>query len=215
MNKNPHCVLFILFAAFLIVQPAFAVLPDESPLQEDSISPTGYALVMANGTALKISQYEIDLERETVYFKSLLSGLNATFPLERIARVVSYDASLTEVPDDAAPLYIPENSVGNIEDDGGIPVVFKVTKTIVGSGGSGAAGEYSRAGAGRSGDYRQSYTPSRSTGYSSSSSSSTSRTNTQSKVPTSTRRPSSSSSSSSSSSNSAADNFFNALFGGR
>lgn len=198
----------LLSAIFLIAQPTLAVFSDEST---DTYVPTAYALVMANGTALKISEYEIDLDRDTVYFKSLLSGLNATFPLERIVRVVSYDARLAEVPDDAAPLFIPEKSVSNSEDDGGIPVVFKVTKTIVGSGGTGVSGGYSRAGAGRSGDYRQSYTPSKTSGHSSQTPSA-SRTNSQSRAPAASKRPPSSSSSSS---NPAADNFFNALFGGR
>ncbi len=69
--------------------------PAEIPATGQSEIPPGYALVMANGMTLKIAEYCIDLEKSTVYFKSELSGLSATFPLERIQRVVSFDARLT------------------------------------------------------------------------------------------------------------------------
>lgn len=218
MNKTPQFVMMILITSCFLMHPVYADPGLDLQISEDGVAWTGYALVMANGTALKISEYEIDLDRETVFFKSLLSGLNATFPLERISRVVSYDARLSKVPDDAQPLFIPEKSVADSEDDGGIPVLFKVTKTIVGSGNAAGSSGYSRAGGtggAQSGDYRQNYTPSRSSG--SSYSSSTSRTGS-SMSSASSSRPSSSSSPSStpsSSSSSAADNFFNALFGGR
>jgi hypothetical protein len=212
MNKTPQFVMMILITSCFLMHPVSAGSGFDAQSCDDEVAWTGYALVMANGTALKISEYEIDLDRETVFFKSLLSGLNATFPLERIARVVSYDARLSEVPEDAQPLFIPENSVADSEDDGGIPVLFKVTKTIVGSGNAAGSSGYSRAGGAQSGDNRQSYTPSRTSGYSSSSSSSRTGSSMSS---ASSSRPSSPSTTPSSSSSSAADNFFNALFGGR
>jgi len=165
----------------------------------------GYALVMANGTTIKVSEYTIDPEKKTVFFKSRLSGLAATFPLERIKRVVMYNRKLNEVPDDAQPLYIPEKTA-QMQDDEGIPVVFKVQKTVVGSGG-GSSG-YSRAGGSRSSDYRSNYR--------SGSSSSRSRGSVSSGRTSSGRTVGGAGASSSPSGGStSADNFFDALFGGK
>ena len=190
-----------------------AVAEDKADPAETDSPPPGtiaYALIMSNGMKLRVSEYSIDVDKETVFFKSNLSGLSATFPLERIQRVVSFDSHLTEVPDDATPLFIPEKTVGTSVDDGGIPVLFKVNKTVVGA--SGSNGGYSRTGSsGTSRSSRQNYTPNKSTGRTSSSSSSgfgssstcgnTGRTMT--------------SNNESSESSSSADNFFNALFGGK
>ncbi|MBN1880165.1 hypothetical protein JW823_08645 [bacterium] len=166
---------------------------------------TGFALVMANGMTLRVAEYAIDLEKETVFFKSDKSGLSATFPLERIQRVVAFDNRLDDVPENARLLFVPEKTVGNnAEDDGGIPVLFKVNKTIVGASGNSG---YSRAGSsGSSPSGRSSYTSSKSSGSTGSSSTSSS-------VSGSSGRTSSSTSSSSSSDS--ANNFFNALFGGK
>ncbi|HPQ40708.1 MAG TPA: hypothetical protein PLV45_10075 [bacterium] len=169
--------------------------------------PRGFGLVMANGTKIKISEYQIDPEKKTVFFKSALSGLAATFPLERIQRVVQYDMRLAEIPDDAMPLFIPEKTVQDYDDEG-IPVLFKVQKTVVGSGGgSGSSSGYSRAGGSRSQDYRSSY---RAGSSSSRTGSSVSGGRT-----TPGRTTGSSASSATESGSSAANNFFDALFGGK
>ncbi len=202
-----HKPLFILIAVKIIMSAFMSVAVISADSQDTTVFDDldfdrGYAIVMANGTVLKVSEYAVDLDRETVYFKSLQSGLSATFPLERITRVVLYDRLLETVPDDAMPLFIPERTVNEIEDDGGIPVIFNVTRTVVGS--SGAPSGYARAGGDRPADHRQGYTPSRTTSGPTGSTARPSTAPTQTRPGTS-RQPSS---------GDAADNFFNALFGG-
>lgn len=204
--KMAGCCLSLFLVFLMPVHPALCDdAAEDTPVVSGDI-PRGYGLVMANGTKIKISEYQIDPEEKTVNFKSALSGLVATFPLERILRVVQYDSRLAEIPDDAMPLFIPEKTAAETSDDGGIPVVFKVQKTVVGSGsGSGSSG-YSRAGGSRSQNYRSSYRGSSSS--SGSSGLSGSRT-------TSGRTPGSTSSSGRDTGSSSADNFFDALFGGK
>lgn len=204
-------IIFILLLLFTISGHGYPVVAEDKadPAETDSPPPgtIAYALIMSNGMKLRVSEYSINLEKETVFFKSNLSGLSATFPLERIQRVVSFDSHLTEVPDDAMPLFIPEKTVGTSVDDGGIPVLFKVNKTVVGA--SGSNGGYSRTGSNSSPrSSRQNYTPSKSTGSSSSSSGFSSSSTCGSSGRTMTSNNASSESSSS------ADNFINALFGG-
>ncbi|MBN1295421.1 hypothetical protein JXA80_01485 [bacterium] len=193
-------------AALLFLLPVTAAGQDTDP-PLDRVN--GYALIMANGTKIKISEYLVDPEKQTVFFKSERSGLSATFPLERICRVVRYDSRLADVPDDALPLYIPEKT-SEYREDGGIPVLFNVRKTIVGSGGSSGGGTsgYSRAGGNRSSNYRNNYRASSATG----SSSGLTGGSTSSSGKTSGYSAGSSSSGSSSSS---AESFMNALFGGK
>ncbi|MCD4654541.1 hypothetical protein K8T06_11490, partial [bacterium] len=127
---------FVIFTLTFISGLGFVTASDDTsdkPVEKVQ-KKQGYALVMANGTKIKVSRYEIDQEKGTVFYKSKLSGLSATFPLERIKRVVKYDINLVDVPDDAMPLFIPEQTIQSRDDDGGIPILFKVKKTIVGGG---------------------------------------------------------------------------------
>jgi hypothetical protein len=202
---SKYLLIFILLQITVLSLVCIPVVNSDAPDTDPKSIDRGFAIVMSNGTTLKVTEYAVDIDRKTVFFKSKLSGLSATFPLERITRVVFYDNQLDTVPDDAMPLFIPEKTVNEVDDDGGIPVLFNVTRTVVGSG---AASGYSRAGGDRSGDYRQSYTPARTSSQSSAG------------APTQDRRPSTTppqtrpSNNRSPSSNSTADNFFNALFGG-
>ncbi len=196
----------LLIGICLVVFAAGAMASAEVSQVEQPV----YALVMANGSAIRVTEYAINLELKTITYKSLYSGLTATFPLERIIRVVSTDSGVTEIPKDAPVMYMNTVSLAKPVEDGGIPVVFKVTKQVVGSGGSRASAarpgsqSFSSQGSGSTG------IGSRSTGSSSARSfgSSTSKTRTSS---TSSR----SSSTSSRNSGNESDNFFNALFGGK
>lgn len=176
-----------------------------------SAEPTEYAVVMANGSAIRVAEYAIDLELETITYKSVSSGLTATFPLERIIRVVSSDPLASVIPANAPVMFANAVSLAQPVDDGGIPVVFKVTRQVVGSGGSRPStarpGSQSFSSRGKG----SSSSGSRSTGSRSSKSfgSSSSKTRT---GASSSRSPSSSSNRSS---GSEADSFFNALFGGK
>ncbi len=176
-----------------------------------------YAIVLSNGVKLKVSEYQINMELDTITYRSDASGLTATFPLERVKHVVQYDAALADVPDAAPVLFRNESSIQDFPDDGGIPVTFKVKATAVGSSDSGYGGTQS-SNRGFSQTKGSSSGSNASSGGSSTSSNrfgqSTSRT---SKPATSTTSSSSSSSSSSSqnSSNSSFDAFMNALTGGK
>lgn len=197
--------VLLFFLAVAVPGFVMAQEPDQTVTENQTTPVMGYALVMVNGTKVKVQEYAVDLENQTVYYKSSQSGLAATFPIERIARIVKYDKSLSEVPDDAMPTYVPEKTATSLQEDGGIPILFKVKTSVVSGGGS--AGGSSRAGGSRSSNYRSNYRGS-SSGKSSSSSSSSSSSY-------SSSRSSSSSSSSKSSSGGSADSFFDALFGGK
>ncbi len=174
----------------------------------------GYALIMSNGTKLKVTEYAIDLKYDTITYKSDLSGLTATFPLERIKKVVQYDPRLAEVPDDAHTLYANPDSLANTIDDGGIPILFKVKVVSSGGGGRGSfsrsssrkSGSFSRGSSGRSSS-SSSRSSSRSFGSTSSRSTSRSRSST-------SRSRTSSHSRSSSRSKPSAEDFFSRVFGG-
>ncbi|MBN1355620.1 hypothetical protein JXA40_05035 [bacterium] len=128
-----------------------ASTPDQPP---ESVS--GYGLVMSNGMKLKVTGYMIDLERETITYKSNLSGLTATFPLERLKEVVRFNPDLNEIPEDAQVVYVNPASLSDVVDDGGIPIVFKVKAINVG-GGTQGWGTASGAGTSRQ-SYRSNYT---------------------------------------------------------
>jgi hypothetical protein len=201
-----RCMILVI-SCFILIAPVYAGL--EEP---DHSSIPGYGLVMSNGMTLKITGYAIDLERETITFKSHHSGLTATFPLERIKKVVRADLNIVEVPDTAPTLYENTNSLSDIEDDGGIPILFKVKAVTVGSG-SGGYNSSVRKGSTRQGSTSGSSSSSRSSSNYNSSRSSQfgsagSRTSN-------TSRSSISGSSTSRSGSSSAEDLFSRIFGGK
>jgi len=186
-------------------------------VQIDPDKPLVYALVMSNGSKIKVEGYIINLEYKTVSFKSCASGLTATFPLNRISEVLRFSASAEEVPDDAAVMYRNETSLAQVKDDGGIPVVFKVTTNIVGSGGGSAArpGSKSFNSPNRSTGRGTKGSSNRNQSASSASSRNFGSSSSRSNASRSSKSSNSRSSSSRSNSSGSADDFFNAIFGGR
>ncbi len=192
---------------------AILILP--SPIFADTTP--AYAIILSNGVKLKVSEYQINMELDTITYRSDASGLTATFPLERVKHVVQFDAALADVPDTAFVLFRNESSIQDFPNDGGIPVTFKVRATSVGSSDSGYGGTQS-SNRGFSQTKGSSSGSNSSSGSSSASSNRFGQSTSRTSKPTSSTTSSSSSSSSSSSqssSSSSFDAFMNALTGGK
>jgi hypothetical protein len=181
----------------------------------------GYAIIMANGTKIKILEYSIDLRFSTITYKSLHSGITATFPLERIRKVVAYDPELGDISKDAPAVYENTSVVSTSNDDEGIPVLFKVTTQSVGGGSGSNQTKGSKSGQKSSRQTGKGSSSSSSTSSSQNKNSSTNPSNYRAQTTGSNTSSSSSSNRSQptnpSSSNPAspdASDFFNALFGG-
>ena len=192
---------------FLIGTPVF----DASAATQD---PSGYALVLSNGSQIKVCEYAVDLEHNSVTYKSDFSGLTATFPLERLKKIVRYDVRSGEIPDDAYAVYQNNDSIADIVDDGGIPVIFKVKVSTVGSGSTGRGRSSASSRRSTSTRGRSSNTASNTSSRNRTTASSRSKTSTSSRSTTSARRTSTSASRSSTGSSNT-ENFFKSLFGNR
>lgn len=195
----------ILFSLLVLSLPTISA--------EESVQHPGYAIVLSNGVKLKVAEYQINIELDTITYRSDYSGLTATFPLERVKNIVRFDSTLFDIPETAQVVYRNELSIQDYPDDGGIPVTFKVKATSISSSDSGytnsssTKGSSSRSQGTSSGSSSSGKTTSKTNPFGQSSS----RTSKPATSTTSTNSSPSSSQSSSSNSSSSAQEFMNAM----
>ncbi|MBN1551497.1 hypothetical protein JW979_08510 [bacterium] len=197
--------LKMLLVILIILTAGLNSLAEDHMLQQ-----TGYAVVLTNGTKIGVSEYFIDLDHETITYKSISSGMTATFPLERLRKVVRFNGLIEELPEDAHILYENTASIASVPDDGGIPIMFKVKAVTVGMSSGGYSSRSSTSSSrGIAG------TQSRSTSSRSSSSAYTSSSRSFGSTAATSRTSSNTGRSSTSSTSTDAEEFFKKVFGGR
>ncbi len=212
--RNVFFMMIFFLIPFTITSAIRSSDINSAPSTSTEIIKPGYALVMVNGSKIRMQEYQVNLKYDTVSYKSSKSGLTATFPLERVSKIIKFDNSLEKIPEEALVVFQNAASLNQVKDDGGIPILFKVTKTVVGSQGSTQKGTTGGKSTGQFTSKGSSGTSSRNSSSSGTSSFGNATSRSSSSFSSSKSQSSSSGRSSSSFSNNSNDDFFNALFGG-